>query len=238
MKLNVYYTSYLIVLEELSLRIEDALEVFEQLQCHDVPFSKLFEKKYIDVVNKGRVGQLLEILLGLQNTNSLTDFVDGELKTNKAYPNGLPLETMFITQISSQVDELLNRKPFEESKLYQKIKSLLYVPVVKEGPSSEWYFKKPIYINFDNDEYIYQQLKKDYYSIIDQMHEHIMKDGNLHTSNGEMLQIRTKDSKPYFPIYSETYNKQISNKNFAFYFKKEFMKYHLMKSEHYPDITF
>ena len=48
-------------------------------------------------------------------------------------------------------------------------------------------------------------------------------DGYLHTSSGVFMQIRTNDAKPYKPIYSNKYGKIISNKNFAFYFKKEFM---------------
>lgn len=35
-------------------------------------------------INKGGVGQFIEKLIGLNNTNALTDFADGELKTNKA----------------------------------------------------------------------------------------------------------------------------------------------------------
>jgi DNA mismatch repair protein MutH len=45
----------------------------------------------------------------------------------------------------------------------------------------------------------------------------------LHTTNGKYLQIRTKDSKPYHPIYSRIYRKNVSDKNHAFYFKKEFV---------------
>lgn len=219
------------------MKLIEALEKLNSLNCSDVPFSKLFEKQHIDIINKGRVGQLLELLLGLTNGNSLTDFEDGELKTNKAYPNGLPLETMFITQISSQIDELLNRVPFEQSKLYAKIKRLLYIPVVKEGEPSNWYFKKPIYVEINEGDSLYHQLRDDYYSIIDQMHQHIKNDGRLHTSNGLFIQIRTKDSKPYNPIYSSYYNKLVSNKNFAFYFKKEFMIHLLRSSKDYPDVV-
>ena len=31
------------------------------------------------------------------------------------------------------------------------------------------------------------------------------------------------DSKPYHPVYSRTFNREISNKNRAFYFMKRFM---------------
>ena len=53
----------------------------------------------------------------------------------------------------------------------------------------------------------------------------LSKRANLHTVNGKFIQIRTKDSKPYTPIYSQKYGRVISDKNRAFYFKKEFMQY-------------
>ncbi|MFW5795515.1 MAG: hypothetical protein ACOCV1_08545, partial [Bacillota bacterium] len=48
-------------------------------------------------------------------------------------------------------------------------------------------------------------------------------ESSLHTCNGKYIQIRTKDSKPYNQIFSEKYNRIVSDKNRAFYFKKEFM---------------
>ena len=55
--------------------------------------------------------------------------------------------------------------------------------------------------------------------------EHIetSKDGLIHTSNGTHIQIRSKDSKPYHPIYSHKYGRYVSNKNHAFYFQKQFV---------------
>lgn len=59
------------------------------------------------IINKGKSGQLLEIILGLNLSNTNLDFEDGELKTNKCDVTGNPLETMFITRISKMVDDLL-----------------------------------------------------------------------------------------------------------------------------------
>ncbi|MFY9483420.1 MAG: hypothetical protein WBJ01_04035 [Tissierellaceae bacterium] len=81
---------------------------------------------------KGRTGQIIESLLGLDSTNGNLDFVDGELKTNKCDSSGNLLETMFITQISSRIDELLEKKDFYETLLYEKIRNLLYVPICCE----------------------------------------------------------------------------------------------------------
>ena len=92
-------------------------------------------------INKGGVGQFIEKLIGLKNTNALTDFSDGELKTNKADTDGAPLETMFISQISSNFDQLISDQiSFEDSWIYQKIKNLLYVPICKvDNNPDKWY---------------------------------------------------------------------------------------------------
>ena len=56
------------------------------------------------IINKGRVGQLLELYIGLNLGTNHTDFEDAELKTNKVRPNGKPRETIFLTQISRDID--------------------------------------------------------------------------------------------------------------------------------------
>lgn len=180
-------------------------------------------------INKGKSGQLLEIALGLQNTSYKLDFIDGELKTNKCDRYGNPLETMFITQISESIDDLLQERAFEHSRIYTKISNLLYVPISKDGSPEQWFFLPYTHIHLNSPQHraLKDALERDYYSICRQLKYHIetSSDGYIHTSNGEFLQIRSKDSKPYHPIYSNTYNCYVSNKNHAFYFKKEFMRY-------------
>lgn len=190
----------------------------------------LTQEQMKDIVkNKGKSGQLLELILGLNLSNTNLDFEDGELKTNKCDTTGKPMETMFITQISKIIDELLNDKDFYESNLFKKINNLLYVPISKVGEPSEWMFLPCVHVDLSDSKFHYLklQLEKDYYSICKQLNEHIetSTDGFIHTSNGKYIQIRSKDSKPYHPIYSNSYGKEVSNKNHAFYFKKEFMKY-------------
>ncbi|HOV27712.1 MAG TPA: MutH/Sau3AI family endonuclease [Pseudobacteroides sp.] len=179
--------------------------------------------------NKGNVGQLLERLIGLANTSSILDFEDGELKTNKCDSRGKPLETMFITQIASSIDEILRKRRFEETHLYNKIKNLLYVPVSKEGNEGDWFILPIAHVNLSDSRcsILRSQLEADYYSIADQLLCHIQTspDGFIHTSNGEFIQIRSKDSMPYHPIYSMIVGREVSNKNHAFYFKKKFMHY-------------
>ena len=89
-------------------------------------------------INKGKTGQLLELTIGLELSNTPLDFEDGELKTNKCDRSGKPLETMFITQIASIIDELLAKRKFQETKLYKKFQRLLYVPISKDGNPEDW----------------------------------------------------------------------------------------------------
>lgn len=180
-------------------------------------------------INKGRTGQLLELTIGLNLSNTILDFEDGELKTNKCDRNGKPLETMFITQIASIIDELLSKRRFQDTKLYKKFRRLLYVPISKDGDPEDWMYLAPIQVDLSLPKYqaLARQLEADYYNICDQLNQRLCKSckATLHTANGKFIQIRTKDSKPYHPIYSDIYGREISDKNRAFYFKKEFMKY-------------
>lgn len=99
----------------------------------NIPFADIFEELDFPMIikNKGKTGQLLEMALGKKLDNANIDFEDGELKSNKCDATGRPLETVFITQIASIIDELIVEKPFEETHLYEKINNMLYVPVCK-----------------------------------------------------------------------------------------------------------
>lgn len=212
------------------MKLLEAKEKIDKLA--NKPFgSYLSDSQLQDVIrNKGRTGQLLEISIGLNLSNTTLDFEDGELKTNKCDQSGFPKETMFITQISSIIDELLESKSFYDSKLYKKLSNLLYVRICKEDNSPvNWMYLPCIHVNLNQPIYndLKSQLENDYYSICKKLNKSITSspDHFIHTSSGTFIQIRSKDSKPYSPIYSQKYKKYVSNKNHAFYFKKEFMKY-------------
>jgi DNA mismatch repair protein MutH len=193
-------------------------------------FSDLFAGHPVDLrTNKGHVGQLLLKYIGLHLDSKLTDFEDGELKTNKANPDSSPAETMFITQISEQFDTLVAPTPipFEQSNLYAKIRNLVYLPVVKDAPlTADWYYTRCIRVRVEPGSKLFQKLKQDYQAICTGLRSHIETsyDGLIHTTNGpHYIQVRSKDSTPYHPIYSRTFNRYISDKNHAFYFMKAFM---------------
>lgn len=103
------------------------------------PLGDFLSKEQLDgiIKNKGKSGQLLEVTLGMNLSNTTLDFDDGELKTNKCDKYGKPKETMFITQVTSIVDDLLTKQDFYHSKLYRKIRNLLYVPISKDGHPSQ-----------------------------------------------------------------------------------------------------
>lgn len=213
------------------MKLIEAQTKIEQLAF--IPFREYLSPTQVEdammIINKGCTGQLLELTIGLNLSNTTLDFEDGELKTNKCDRFGKPLETMFITQTASIIDELLSKKNFQDTKVYQKLRRLLYVPISKDGNPGDWMYLSPIQVDLSLPKYaaLAQQLEADYYNICSQMIQQLSESATatLHTVSGEFIQVRTKDSKPYHPIQSDLYRRQISDKNRAFYFKKEFMKY-------------
>jgi DNA mismatch repair protein MutH len=211
------------------MKLIDAYEKINKFA--NIPFEKFLSPSQLEdkmlKYNKGKTGQLLEKTIGLNLSNTTLDFEDGELKTNKCDKTGKPLETIFITQISSFIDELLSKQDFQSTKLYKKIKNILYVPISKDGPTSKWMYLTPIHIDLSLPKYekLSKILEKDYNDICNELVCQLSTSDSLHTANGRFIQIRTKDSKPYNPIYSKLYKKEISDKNRAFYFKKDFIKY-------------
>ena len=175
-------------------------------------------------INKGKAGQLLELAIGKSLDNKPKDFKDGELKTYKAKEDKRAKETIAITQISSNnIDDILEEKPFKKSSLYDKIENTLFVPTLKEGNPEDWEFLDAIQVDLKKEKSLKKELKKDYKKICAETKENIEKGDSLHTVSGKFLQIRSKDTKPYHKVHSEKYNRDVSNKNYAFYFKKDFI---------------
>ena len=211
------------------MKLAEALPVLEKA-CN-VPFGKLFQGHPDDLrTNKGNAGQLLCCYIGLKLNSDLCDFDDGELKTNKALPDGTPRETMFITQINAIFDTLVAQPntSFLDSSLYIKIRNLVYLPVVKQSENaSDWYFPRCIHIEAKAGGTLFDKLRDDYDTICNGLRHHVetSNDGFIHTTSGShYIQVRSKDSKPYHPIYSSTYQREVSIKNHAFYFLKSFMQ--------------
>lgn len=213
------------------MRIIHAYEKLSKLA--EIEFGNLFTEKQLEdiKINKGKTGQLLELALGMTLSSRSLDFEDGELKTNKCDRMGNSTETIFITQISSFLDDMLSMHPFEETPLFEKTKSMLYVPVCKEGEPETWKFFPCIFIDIRDPRYrrLADIWKSDYESICRQLKQQIENEpgGEIHTSNGQHLQVRCKDWKDgkgeYHPIYSDIYQRVVAGKNHAFYFQKKFV---------------
>lgn len=213
------------------MKLQEACVKFNRLA--GVRFGDLFPPSDMEMIirNKGKTGQLLELALGMKLSSANLDFEDGELKTNKCDTRGNPKETVFITQISSMIDDLIRQCPFEETHLYKKIRNILYVPVCKDGDPKNWMFLPSIHVDLSAPQFapLRDIWREDYYSICKQLRRHIetSPDGFIHTSNGRHIQVRSKDAKDsrgcYHPIYSRTYGRYVSNKNHAFYFQKQFV---------------
>lgn len=218
------------------MKLEDSIPKLEKIE--GIPFETLMKKIPNLIIDKGKTGKILELLIGLPPSNKLRDFEDGELKTNKADQNGKPLETMFIMQISKNFDRIISSESFRNSRLYKKIKKGIYVPVCKIGPVENWYFHHYLSWDLKKDLNLFKILDKDYNKIREKIKVDLKNSSDrfIHTSSGDFIQIRTKDAKPYNPIYSNTIKRHVSNKNFAFYFKKEFMIYLQRKSGFKPII--
>ena len=167
--------------------------------------------------NKGSRGQLAENVLGLDNTNTLTDCKDGDVKT---FTIG---QTIFITQLKHCLhDIVINHVPFEDSKPGRKIANCCYIPYSKDGHNMGSYF-----VSNKTHSHHYKKLAEDYDFICKTIREKYEKKETLSTINGpnKLLQIRTKASKiqgVYPPLMFN--GVQLKDKYMAFYIRAKFGK--------------
>lgn len=195
-----------------------------------IPFANIFtpsEMAYI-IKSKGRGTSIIELLLSrnyqqITYNNELFNFDISIIKCNNL---GHILETIPICQISSIIDYWLYSQDFYSSNLFINLRNRLFIPICKEGSPYEWYMFPLIHLNYNNSNCykIFSQFELDYINIRNQLNDfiHNSNDGMIQTCNGRFIQIRSKDSIPYSPLYSTVYNRYISNKNHAVYLKKEF----------------
>ena len=181
-----------------------------------------------DNINKGSAGQILERSIGLNLSTDLIDFSDGELKSNK-FLKGKPAETLAITQVGHTLPDIVESVSWENAILNRKINSFIFLPVHKDSSDpGEWIYGKATHFDSNKFPFEYDKVESDYLEIASQIRETIVQKRELHTINGsnKFLQIRTKDSKDpttgkYHPI---RWNGEfLSNKNYAFYFRPQFL---------------
>lgn len=174
--------------------------------------------------NKGSRGQCVEKELGLENTNSLTDCADGDVKS---FTLG---QTIFITQLGHTLEEIIEGGvSFGMSKLGTKIANCCYIGYGKDGV-----LKGKYHISSTTHPEHYKQLEEDYNFICTKIKETYSEGGELKTTNGpnRLLQIRTKASKNKHGLYTplEYKGKQLKNKYMAFYICSTFGKHLVSQS--------
>ena len=166
--------------------------------------------------NKGARGQLLELALGIPNSSKLTDMVDGELKS---FTKG---ESIAVTQLRHVLPEIIGHdfKFFKDSKVGIKLKNTLFVSFDRENN-----YLGSTTLNAETHPEIYAMIEEDFEFIGEEIQSRWLDGKELSTITGlnGLLQIRTKDSKPYSPIYYE--DVKLSNKGYAFYLTGKFGRY-------------
>jgi DNA mismatch repair protein MutH len=182
--------------------INDIMEIFR---------SKIKGQKYNwpKTKNKGKVGILLENLLGIPNSSACLDCEDGELKSfqlkklickSKFGNKGdyVPKETVAITMIKTSD---LQTTSFENSRLNKKIKRICFIPYIRHDDDI-------IFIDcylFDHSNSLQDEILSDYIDIQKYYNENKITKGKI----GKLIQIRTKGAGGEAP------------KSHAFYFRKD-----------------
>lgn len=179
-----------------------------------------------DKVNKGSAGLLLERIIGLEANASLKDLEDGEIKTFKVVGN-IPAETIAISMVQHQLNEIANNIEWELSILFNKISSIIFVAVHKD--TDDWYYSAPITISNDTNTDLYNRLKEDYNYVCERIRNNIRTNTYLSTYTGpnNFLQIRTKGNKKKDGSYSSNHFGGVNISKaapYAFYFTKNFVK--------------
>lgn len=174
--------------------------------------------------NKGERGQLIELALGIPNSQNLKDLIDGEFKT---FTIG---ESIAVTSLKHCLPAIIEESvEFENSKVFQKLEQTIYIGFTRRN---EFVASKTI--NVHNSPKHYQELAEDYGYISAKIKEAYVTGTELHTINGpnELLQIRTKASKSSTGYYKPLYynNVQLNNKYMAFYLCASFGKQVVDKS--------
>jgi hypothetical protein len=195
----------------------------------DIPFRNLpAYQDYQEVVNgktnKGYAGQFLLLTLGLPLDTALNDLEDGEIKTT-ILKNNMTKEWVPITQVGHLLDEITENTSWTSTKVYKKIENFILVPCHKNSKNfQEWSFAKPIMVSLNQNQKLAKAMAEDYNDIAEEISRIIHGRKILRTINGRnyLMQIRTKDNHPYYPI---NYRGQVvSNKKYAIGFTTRFIR--------------
>lgn len=162
--------------------------------------------------NKGERGLLIEQYLGIENSSSLKDLIDGELKT---FTVG---ESIAVTQLLHCLKEIIdNRVDFDKSKVGNKLEKTIYVGFTRTNEYVGYTILETNKQIAEDYEYICFKIKLAYAE---------GKELNTITGPNQLLQIRTKASKNSNGQYKPMcYNGiQLKDKGMAFYLTSNFGK--------------
>lgn len=164
--------------------------------------------------NKGMPGNYLENLTGIPTSSACLDCSDGEvkifpLKLTKS-GNYVPKETIAVTMLSK---DSLVAHAFEESKVYQKLSKVLYVPYFRNGDIIQYF--TPTIIDLREEKYapLIETIRQDYQAI----RKHFVETGALEGSSnlGKYLQNRTKGAGKGAPKTRAYYLRPLFMKEFV-----------------------
>jgi hypothetical protein len=164
--------------------------------------------------DKGKPGSFLESITGIPKSSACLDCSDGEVKTFpvKCLKNGqvVPKETIAVTMLNQTN---LAEHSFAESKCYNKMKKILFVPYFRENDDITFLSPTIIEDNGPNMTPLYEVFRDDYELI----RQRFIETGTLSdtSSIGKYLQNRTKGAGGDAP------------KTRAFYLRQSFMTEHV-----------
>ena len=171
--------------------------------------------------DKGGSGRAIERLLGVSPSSNLLDFDDGELKTFHSDRDGFPLETVAVTRVQ-RVDPILGGRPFAATRLYKKLRRVLFVGVFRpDKDPGTWVVSAAFRFEGRAGTEWYERLERSYHDVTGQLRHRLIAGEDFATLSGSLLQMRVRDSRPYTPVYSERLGRQISNKGIGFYLRRE-----------------
>lgn len=166
--------------------------------------------------DKGAVGRTLERALGVRPGGG-EDFVDGELKSYHADPDGYARETVCLMQIAD-LDALLGCPPWDASPLARRVRRLLLVGIDRVGDDpGAWRITSALRVDADVEPARHAALAKSYRVVVGQLLDVLRDTGRFRTVGDDRLQLRVKDARPYRRLYSARLGAVVSDKQIGFY---------------------
>lgn len=135
--------------------------------------------------------------------------------------NHIPFEVIALSQFKHDFDEHIYESNLYNTELYNNIENSVIIFIKKTGRIENYEILNSIHLSENCDE-LYE-LKKDYYNICEEIKKNLSTGRKLSSVKGGYLVCKPKDSKPYKPIYSDIFSREVSDKNYGWYFRKKWL---------------